>query len=147
MPRARWPDPRFVHRRLFCASGLCGNCRAQGTPLMTSPIEARLATILGRRSIREYEERPVSDEVVRCLLEAAMAAPSAVACDPWRFVVLRSKEVRIRVAEGLPHGKMLARAGVGFAVVGDLDAAHDHQLSYLLQDCSAAIENLLLAAH
>jgi nitroreductase len=41
---------------------------------------------------------------------------------------------------------MLAEAPVGFVVCGDLDAAHDRQLSYLLQDCSAAIENLLLAA-
>ena len=42
---------------------------------------------------------------------------------------------------------MLATAPLGIIVCGDLDAAHDHQLSYLLQDCSAAIENLLLAAH
>jgi len=47
----------------------------------------------------------------------------------------------------LPNGKMLAGAGLGIAVCGDLQAAHDQQLSYLLQDCSAAIENLLLCAH
>jgi len=42
---------------------------------------------------------------------------------------------------------MLTQASVGFVVCGDLDAAHDCQLSYLLQDCSAAIENLLLCVH
>ena len=42
---------------------------------------------------------------------------------------------------------MLATAPLGIIVCGDLDAAHDHQLSYLLQDCSAAIENLLLCVH
>jgi nitroreductase len=42
---------------------------------------------------------------------------------------------------------MLARTAVGIAVCGDLGAAHAGELSYLLQDCSAAIENLLLAAH
>lgn len=51
------------------------------------------------------------------------------------------------MAEALPHGRMLADAGAGIVVCGDLRAAHDGQLSYLLQDCSAAIENLLIAAH
>jgi nitroreductase len=106
-----------------------------------------LAPILGRRSVRAFEARDVSAELVEAMLAAAMAAPSAVARDPWRFVVLRSPAVRDAIAEGLPHGKMLGRCGVGIAVAGELEAAHDRQLSYLLQDCSAAIENLLLAAH
>jgi nitroreductase len=114
---------------------------------MHESLAPRLGPILGRRSIRAYQDREVSDDLVTAMLEAAMAAPSAVARDPWRFVVLRSREVRAKVAEGLPHGKMLESAGVGFAVAGELEAAHDGQLSYLLQDCSAAIENLLLAAH
>ena len=114
---------------------------------MHESLAPMLGPILGRRSIRAYQAREVSADVVTALLEAAMAAPSAVARDPWRFLVLRSREVREKVAEGLPHGKMLGSAGVGFVVAGELAAAHDGQLSYLLQDCSAAIENLLLAAH
>jgi nitroreductase len=114
---------------------------------MTPTIEQALAPLLGRRSIRAYQDREVPAELVRALLEAAMAAPSAVARDPWRFIVLSSRAVRAEVAAGLPHGTMLGSAGVGFVVCGDLEAAHDGQLSYLLQDCSAAIENLLLAAH
>jgi nitroreductase len=51
------------------------------------------------------------------------------------------------MAAALPYGQMLATAPLGILVCGDLDAANDHQLSYLLQDCSAAIENLLLGAH
>ena len=76
-----------------------------------------------------------------------MAAPSAVAKDPWRFVVIRKKETLSAIAAALPNGGMLATAPLGIIVCGDLDAAHDRQLSYLLQDCSAAIENLLLCAH
>ena len=76
-----------------------------------------------------------------------MAAPSAVARDPWRFVVIRKKETLSTIAAALPNGGMLATAPLGIVVCGDLDAAHDRQLSYLLQDCSAAIENLLLGAH
>ncbi len=109
-------------------------------------MNPKLGHLFHRRSIRVYEAQDVGDETVRDLLEAAMAAPSAVAKDPWDFVVVRSAEMRAKIAEGLPNGKMLAHAPVGFVICGDLGRAHDGQLSYMLQDCSAAIENLLLAA-
>lgn len=105
-----------------------------------------LAHIFHRRSVRSFRPDAVDDGLVHDLLAAAMAAPSARACDPWRFVVLRQAAVRQAVAAGLPHGGMLAQAPLGFAVCGEPDAACDRQLSYLIQDCSAAIENLLLAA-
>jgi len=114
---------------------------------MDPQARANLSFIFGRRSVRAYAPGEVSDETVRTLLEGAMAAPSAVAKDPWRFVVVRNKETLSRIAEALPNGKMLPQAAVGIVVCGDLDAAHDRQLSYLLQDCSAAIENLLLCVH
>jgi len=76
-----------------------------------------------------------------------MAAPSAMAKDPWRFVVIRNRASLSRLAEVLPGGKMLGMASVGLAVCGDKQAALDQHWSYLLQDCAAAIENLLLAAH
>jgi nitroreductase len=106
-----------------------------------------LRFILGRRSIRVYAAGDISEEDVTRLLQAAMAAPSAVGRDPWRFVVIRRKETLAAVAAALPNGGMLASAPLGIVVCGDLEAAHDRQLGYLLQDCSAAIENLLLAAH
>ena len=94
-----------------------------------------------------FKPGTVADKEIHTLLEAAMAAPSAVAKDPWRFVVMRDRTILTQVASVLPNGGMLAEAAVGVMVCGDLEAAHDRQLSYLLQDCSAAIENLLLAAH
>ncbi len=109
--------------------------------------DPRLSFIFGRRSIRVFRPGPVGDETVQALLEAAMAAPSAVAKDPWRFVVIRERRLLVEIAGLLPNGGMLAEAAVGIMVCGDLEAAHDRQLSYLLQDCSAAVENLLLAAH
>ena len=75
-----------------------------------------------------------------------MAAPSAVAKDPWEFIVVRNRSMLNRLASGLPNGQMLADAALGIVVCGNLQHAHDGQLSYLLQDCSAAIENMLLAA-
>lgn len=103
--------------------------------------------ILGRRSIRVYSPGDISEDVVKRLLEAAMAAPSAMTKDPWRFLVVRDRSILSQLAAVLPGGKMLSTATLGILVCGDLDAAFERHLSYLLQDCSAAIENLLLAAH
>lgn len=107
----------------------------------------KLKFIFERRSIRVYSPGEVSEEQVQTMLAAAMAAPSAAAKNPWRFVVVRDRQTLSRIAAALPHGQMLATAALGIVVCGDLEVAHDNQLSYLLQDCSAAIENLLLAAH
>ena len=115
--------------------------------IMSPTSSDKFQFILGRRSIRVYAPGEVGEAAITQLLQAAMAAPSAVAKDPWRFVVIRNKETLSAIAAALPNGGMLATAPLGIIVCGDLDAAHDHQLSYLLQDCSAAIENLLLCAH
>lgn len=109
-------------------------------------MNSRLRFLFSRRSIRVYQNQDVADDLVRDLLEAAMAAPSAVAKDPWAFVVVRNREMLCRIADGLPNGTMLRDASLGIVVCGDLPRAHQRQLSYMLQDCSAAIENLLLAA-
>jgi nitroreductase len=109
-------------------------------------MNPKLNPLFARRSVRAYQQRDVGDDLVRHLLEAAMAAPSAVAKDPWSFIVVRDRHMLSRIAAGLPNGGMLCDAALGIVVCGDLDRAHDRQLSYLLQDCSAAIENLLVAA-
>lgn len=114
---------------------------------MTNHVEEKLGFIFGRRSIRAYTSEAVSQAAVQKLLEAAMAAPSAAATDPWRFVVVRNRVMLSKIADALPYGKMIGSAALGIVVCGDLEAAHDRQLSYLLQDCSAATENLLLCAH
>jgi len=110
-------------------------------------MNEKIRPILSRRSIRKYTAEPVTDEEVHALLEAAMAAPSAMATDPWRFLVLRDRASLATLAEILPYGKMLNEAPLGIVVCGDIARANRQELSYLLQDCSAAVENLLLAAH
>jgi len=114
---------------------------------MSNTANEKLPFIFGRRSIRIYAPGPIGDETVATLLQAAMAAPSAMTKDPWRFVVAREPAVLASMAAALPGGKMLATATLAIVACGDLDAAFERHPSYLLQDCSAAIENLLLAAH
>jgi nitroreductase len=114
---------------------------------MTTTTDNNTDFILARRSIRVYSPGEVSAPVVTKLLEAAMAAPSAMTKDPWRFIVVRDKQTLSKLAALHPGAAMLSSAAMAIVVCGDLDAAFDRQLSYLLQDCSAATENLLLAAH
>jgi nitroreductase len=107
----------------------------------------KLDLIFGRRSVRVYTPGEISDELITAMLEAAMAAPSAMTKDPWRFIIVRNVSKLRVLAEILPGGKMPSTATLGVVVCGDLDAVFERQLSFLLQDCSAATENLLLAAH
>ena len=108
----------------------------------------KILTLLERRSVRVYRPgEAVGDDELRALLEAAMAAPSARACDPWRFLVVRERADLDALADLLPYGKMLRQAALGIIVCGDQAQANRQELSYLLQDCSAAVQNLLIAAH
>jgi nitroreductase len=109
-------------------------------------MNPKLETIFARRSVRQYRPGAVDDATVRDLLEAAMAAPSAVAEDARHLIVGRDPGMLGRITEGLPNGKMLADAAVGFVVCGDLHRTHGQLEGYLVEDCSAAVENLLLAA-
>jgi len=101
-----------------------------------------IQTIFSRRSIRSYTAQLVGEEQVATLLRAAMAAPSASNLKPWHFVVVTKRETLDSLAEMHPFGKMLFEAPLGIAVCGD-PAISAH---YWVQDCSAATENLLLAA-
>jgi nitroreductase len=109
-------------------------------------MNPKLQLFFSRRSTRKYQGRPITDETLTDLLEAAMAAPSAVARDPWHFIVITERETLEKMADVLPHGPMLRHAAAGIVVCGDIEQANGSLESYMLQDCSAAIENILLAA-
>lgn len=110
-------------------------------------MNPQLNFIFSRRSVRTFTQREIPEILLTDLLEAAMAAPSAVAKDPWHFIVLRSRAALDQLATSLPNGKMLSGAAAALVVCGDLNQAHDQELSFLLQDLSAAVENILLAAN
>lgn len=104
--------------------------------------EDLIQKIFARRSIRKYTSEPVSEANVETLLKAAMAAPSASNRKPWQFIVVTERETLDALAESHPHGKMLFDAPLSIAICGDLTEME----RYWVQDCSAATENLLLAA-
>ena len=121
---------------------------ALGTGETTAQTNAALDNILTRTSVREYTEQPVEQEKVEQLLRAGMAAPTAVNKQPWHFVVLDSRESIDRLAGANPRAGMLKRAPLAIVVCGDMTKALEGKgQQYWIQDCSAATENILLAAH
>jgi len=104
-----------------------------------------IEAIMTRRSVRNYTARSVDEEVVNKLLAAAMHAPSAGNQQPWCFIVVDDPVMLKEVPSFSPYAAMCARAPLGILVCADL-ALEKHQ-GLWVQDCSAATENLLLAAH
>ena len=100
--------------------------------------------ILSRRSIRKYTAEPVAEKVVNELLEAAMSAPSAGNEQPWHFIVINDRQVLNDIPNYHPYSDMVPSAQVAILVCGDLHLAKYE--GYWIQDCSAATENILIAA-
>lgn len=104
-----------------------------------------LDVIFKRRSIRHYTDEPVSDEQLTQLLQAAMAAPNACNSQPWEFIVITDPEVLNRLRGKLLFARYNAPAAI--VVLGNLGIAHNSVARhYWVQDCSAATENMLIAA-
>ena len=100
--------------------------------------------IFTRRSIRRYTQSPVSEEHIRQILDAAMSAPSAGNAQPWDFIVIRDAARRAGIAARHPYAAMATEAPVCIAVCAD--TTREKYPGFWPQDCSAAIQNMLLAA-
>lgn len=106
-----------------------------------------LETIHNRKSVRHFTDEPVSKDLLLELLKAAMAAPSARNLQPWSFICITNRNTLDQLANGLPYAKMLFRAKAAIVVCGIPDrSGQDSPEGYWVQDCSAASQNILLAA-
>jgi len=103
--------------------------------------------ILSRRSVRKYQDRPIEDEVTEKLIRAGAAAPSAHNEQPWHFVVIKDRTILDEIPKFHPYAKMLSEAPVALAICADHELEKDPTAGYWIQDCSAATQNILLAAH
>lgn len=100
--------------------------------------------IFERRSIRRYTNEPVSEEDLRYLLKAAMAAPSAHNEQPWEFIIVKDRQLLTEITKFHPYSQMLHEAPAAIIVCCDQNRVITQ--GYWVQDCSAATENILLAA-
>ena len=113
-----------------------------------TPVEIVLQNIHARKSVRRFTSQPVSREQLDILVRAAMAAPSGRDMRPWKFIVLDDREAMNNLSEQLPYAKMLTQAQAAVVICGDMtvvDKKGNPSKNWTF-DCSAATENLLLAA-
>lgn len=103
-----------------------------------------LEAIRTRRSIRQFETQAVSDRELSTIIEAAMMAPSAGNQQPWHFVVITDRAKLDAITAFHPHSKMVLQAPVAILICGD--PTGKPWPDFWVQDCSAATQNLLLAA-
>ena len=104
-----------------------------------------LKAILTRRSIRKYINKNIPGDYYEIMLNAAMHAPSARNRQPWHFIIVSDREILKSLSEVNTSWKMLENASGAIVVCGDTELEETE--SFLIQDCSAATQNILLAAH
>ena len=97
--------------------------------------------IFHRTSIRKYLSKPVEDEKIKKLLQAAMAAPSAGNQQPWEFYVVKDKATLEKLSKTSPYATCCASAPVAFVACYRI---HCTMPEYAQIDMSASVENLLL---
>ena len=104
-----------------------------------------LESLKTRRSVRKYQDQKIPDEMINEILSCAMYAPSAFNCQPWHFLVINKKEIFNDILKVATHAEMIKEASHAIIFCGDKKQQENTDL--LIQDISAATENLLLAAH
>lgn len=102
---------------------------------------AALDNIFARKSVRTFLNKGVEKEKINLMLRAGMAAPSGKDTRPWEFIVVTERASLDSMAAALPYAKMLTQARYAIVVCGDSTRSF-----YWYLDCSAAAQNILLAA-
>ena len=95
-----------------------------------------------RRSIRRYDSRPIEKEILDQIFEITSWCWSAVNRQPWKFYVIRNKELISKVAKECTTGTFAAEAPVLVALIGDIEA----QPHWFLQDMCFVSLQMALAA-
>lgn len=124
---------------------------AGGSQAEDSACKAVFDNIMTRTSIRSFTSEPVTEAQIEQMLRAGMAAPSAVNFQPWEFVVLNERAALDSLAGQLRYAKMLREAPLAIVVCARTTwpdrEGNERENIFWVDDCSAATENILLAAH
>jgi nitroreductase len=108
--------------------------------------------IIGRKSIRKFEKKPVDDKLIGVILHMATHAPSAGNVQDWRFVVVKDEEQKKRLSNAALEQEQIVEAPVDIVVCSDLKSiglkyGRRGEELYSIQDTAAAVENILLSSH
>lgn len=111
-------------------------------PPRVSNAEDVLAAMNRLRQARQFQDKPVPDEIVQELLEVARWSGSSRNSQPWRFIVVTDKEQLKALSEARPSINWVRDAAVAFAIAL-MDEAEPNR-SY---DEGRVTERILIAAH
>ena len=106
-----------------------------------------VTAILTRRSIRDYSPRPVSQEMIKLLLEAGMSAPSAFGERSTEFIVINDRKILDEIYKLNPNALQVKRAGVAILVCGNQNKEKFKGQGYWQLDGAVAAQNILIAAN
>ncbi len=112
--------------------------------------DAVIDCIMTRASVRNYTGEQVSDSIINKILRAGMAAPTAANQQPWHFIVINEQNLKDSITEAFEYTKMVENCSFAVVVCGDMDNLFKGDIpggGFWVEDCSAASENMLLAAH
>ncbi|MDO4487028.1 MAG: nitroreductase family protein [Bacillota bacterium] len=105
-----------------------------------------MEAIFKRRSIRKYTDDKLSDGQIKDIIRAGMAAPSCKASCEWVFIVLRDQDDFEKIMENHGYAQALKTASAAVLVCADLEKELEPGEGWWIQDCSAAVENMLIEA-
>ena len=145
-------------KRLIIAAAAAILVAACAQQPQTPQQQSALDVIMTRTSVRSFTGEAIPQEQLETILKAGMAAPTAMNSQPWKFVVVTDKEKINEIFGGGWRPEMFTTAGAVIVVCGETtymrkpfgqpDAPEEEQPNiFWYEDCSAAAENILLAAH
>lgn len=102
-------------------------------------MDRTIEVIRNRRSIRTYKQESVVRTIMEEIVDCARLAPTAMNVQPWDFVVVTKREDLAKIPLLIGHGEFIARAAFAVLVLA-------RETECAVEDCSAATENLLIAA-
>jgi nitroreductase len=109
-----------------------------------------MEAIRTRRSIRTYKPTPIPEDALKDVLNAARLAPSADNAQPWKMVVVRDEQTKLKLAAASNGQKFIAQAPVVIVACGLPGEAYPSVGGYMsseIMDVSIALDHLTLAAH
>ncbi|HMM00860.1 MAG TPA: nitroreductase family protein [Bacilli bacterium] len=96
-----------------------------------------------RRSVRQFTEEKVEEQQIDKLLHFAMSGPSGLNRQPWEFYVVSDENINNQIIDAGRFSKH--HSPLKIIVAGNTQRALPLKMKQIwIQDCSAAIENILL---
>ncbi len=108
-----------------------------------------LDVIQKRRSVRKYKEDPIPEKALGRVLEAARLAPSGKNFQPWKFIIVKDKALKEKLAQASAGQFFMAEAPIIIVGCGFPDNCYARMGRYMKSwsvDVTIALEHLILQA-